>query len=575
MPTGTVGEVVIGGAGVAIGYLGNEAQTSTSFLPDPLATASYRTNGWTRMYRTGDRGRLHPDTGHLELAGRIDGDSQVKIHGARVELQGIEAAIQRLARDRVTAVAVTARGGKKSTSPFLVAHVVLAPGVASDTDVGVLKRLLSDEWPLPRYMNPSVIMPVSSLPRTTSGGSWTARRLVPCPSPTAARPSDLEDQLRSVWEEVLSSSTPASDSVQDVHQIDGGSDFFHVGGNSMLLTSLQALVQRRFGAKLTVMRLFERSTLSGMAAEIHDATSALDVEVDWAAETAIGRDLVDAGNFNTASLKEKAEDAPSGLVVILTGATGFLGMEMLSQLAASASVATVHAIAVRSRSKLGSLADSPEVLVHAGELTQDRVGLSPETARAIFSQSHVLVHSGSDVSFLKTYQTLRVPNVEGTKELARLALERVHDELGLPVWTHRPSSITADGASDTDVMNSVVRFARLLRAVPVSSRRRGMLDFISLEKSAQGILGAVLAEPATGRLQASGPVKHLHHSGELLVPVDGLRQHLEMEGKREYRELGLEDWVEQAVEQGLNVLIAAYLAAIGELKLDIVFQRLA
>lgn len=628
VPTGAVGEIFIGGAGVAIGYLGNDEQTAASFLPDPFTTTLYNDNGWTRMYRTGDRGLLRSDTGDLELVGRIDGDTQVKIYGARVELQEVEAAIQCLAGNTITAVAVTVRGGKKTTSPFLVAHVVLASAVASDTELDVLKRVLSDQWPLPRYTIPTVLLPVASLPRTPSGKlDRAAINALPISNGSqqataAAQLTSMEDQLRSAWKEVLSPSTMAEDGLQHVHHIDAGSDFFHVGGNSMLLIQLQALIKKRFGANLTVMRLFERSILRDMAAEIHDATSALDIEVDWTAETAIGKDVVDVGKFNMTSLMEKGKD---GLVVILAGATGFLGMEVLSQLVSSPRVAKVHAIAVRSASKLGRLADSPKVVVHAGELTQDRVGLSPETAREIFSQSHVLIHSGSDVSFLKTYQTLRVPNVEGTKELARLALEhgvlfhyistavtgrlnqkdsfgevslrdsvpppdwqdgyiaskwaaevfleKVHDELGLPLWIHRPSSITGDGASETDVMNSVVKFARLLRAVPISDRWRGLLDFISLEKSSQGILETVLTDQDTGP-QISENVKYLHHSGELLIPVDGLHQYLEKEDKQDYRELVLEQWVEEAVEKGLNVLIAAYLSAIEEFKLDIVFQRL-
>lgn len=200
--TGTVGEIFIGGAGVAIGYLGNDAQTAVSFLPDPFATTLYMINGWTRMYRTGDRGLLRSDTGDLELLGRIDGDTQVRIHGAHMELQEVEAAIQRLAGDSITAVAVTIRGGKKSTSPFFVAHVVLAPTVASDTELDVLKRLVYDNWPLLRYTDPAVVVPVASLPGNLSGkldrgainalpisdGSQQAK--------TVAQLTSMEDQLR-------------------------------------------------------------------------------------------------------------------------------------------------------------------------------------------------------------------------------------------------------------------------------------------------------------------------------------------------------------------------------------------
>lgn len=210
VPTGAVGEIFIGGAGIAICYLGNDAQTAASFLPDPFATTLYKTNGWTRMYRTGDRGLLRSDTGDLKLVGRIDGDTHVKIHGARVKLQEVETAIQSLAGNKITAVAATVRGGKKSTSPFLVAHVVLAPTLDSDTDMDALKRKLSEKWPLPRYTNPAIVLPVASLPRTPSGKLYSgAINTLPISNGSqqataAAQLTSMENQLRSAWKEVLS-----------------------------------------------------------------------------------------------------------------------------------------------------------------------------------------------------------------------------------------------------------------------------------------------------------------------------------------------------------------------------------
>ncbi|KFG78693.1 putative polyketide synthase [Metarhizium anisopliae] len=513
LPRGATGETCISGAGVAMGYVNNDLLTRQAFVTNPVPPAVFEKNGWTRMYRTGDKGRIL-ERGSLEVLGRVNGDSQVKIRGVRIELQDIESTIVRVSNGALANAAVTPRGD----APILVAHAVFAKGVEVEDQTQFLQRLAAS-LPLPRYMHPAIIIPIKDLPLTSNGKlDWTAVEKLQVSNGTeratgAAKLGNVERQLREAWEEVI------SEEVLQHYTIDRGSNFFHVGGNSLLLINLQHLIKTRFGVALPVATLFEQSTLRAMAGIIIGTTYLEAVETDWTEETALTKHVVDAGPFIPAVTKSTRG------VIIMTGATGFLGLELLNELVESPSVTKVHCIAVRSQSKLDLFLGLPKVTLHQGDLSAPRAGLSVQVAEAIFGEADAIVHSGADVSFLKTYQTLRPANVEATKELARLALvhnvpfhyisttatgrlnnidtlyeislaenmpplgysdgyvagkwasevflEKVHERLGLPVCIHRPSSITGPAASDLDVVNSIIKFSPQLKAVPTSSRWRG------------------------------------------------------------------------------------------------------
>ncbi|KAM0323352.1 hypothetical protein ACHAQA_008945 [Verticillium albo-atrum] len=611
LPLGATGEIYIGGAGVADGYLNQTTLTSEKFLVDPLASDHFKASGWTRMYRTGDKGRI-AQNGSLEVLGRIDGDAQIQLRGIRIELEDIENTIRQAAEGKIHSVAVSSRGGR---NPFLVAHAVLN-GVLADEDAFL--QNLATTLPLPQYMRPAAITTISKMPLTSNGKlDRKAIQQLPISQGTerataAAQLGSIEQQLSKIWEAVL------PEEVLKLYTIEPSTDFFHVGGNSMSLLQLQSRVKKELGVSLTVVKLFENSTLAAMARLVTDATFSASLDIDWTEETALTKDIIDAGLYRSRPVRIELQGS-----VILTGSTGFLGIEILRQLVDCPEITRVHCIAVRSASKLGYLQSSPKVKIHLGDLAASQVGLSPETASDIFSAAAAIIHSGADVSFLKTYSTLRRTNLEATKELARLALahgvpfhyistmptgrlndasvfgeeslaahppppqfpdayvatkwagevflEEANKRMGLPVWIHRPSSITGEGASDLDVMNSVVRFARQLRAVPTSSRWKGNLDFVGLETTARGVLDVVLGAARENKQEG---LVFLHHSGEVVIPIDGLREHLEKEDKVAYKELGLSEWIDLAVEEGLNVLIAAYLAAIEEMDLDVVFQDL-
>ncbi|SCL14617.1 amino acid adenylation domain-containing protein [Micromonospora nigra] len=241
-PEGVRGEVHIGGAGLADGYLERPALTAERFPADPFA----ETPG-ARMYRTGDLARYLPD-GHLEFLGRAD--NQVKIRGFRVELGEVEVALAACAGVRaVVARAVEVAPGDRR----LVAYVQ-----ADGADVGGLRERLRSS--LPEYMVPSVIVAVEQFPLTVNG-KVDVRRL---PAPEfGVRDSDAvfvaarDDVERGVAGDFRS--------VLGVDRVGVWDDFFELGGHSLLATRLVWAVRRRTGVDVPLAGFLTDPTVAGLA----------------------------------------------------------------------------------------------------------------------------------------------------------------------------------------------------------------------------------------------------------------------------------------------------------------------
>ncbi|KAJ5656202.1 hypothetical protein N7507_008152 [Penicillium longicatenatum] len=573
LPVGWSGEVCIAGAGVAIDYINNAEESRKKFLTDPMPTSVAIQNGWTRMYRSGDKGVLRSD-GTLEIIGRMEGDTQIKLRGLRIELQDVEQSILDAAKGRVKTVVVTPRGDPA----LLIAHAVLSPSDASAENEVEFLRKLAASLPLPQYMRPAAIVPVPSLPLNASGKidrKALQRLAIPSisqgPKLTGEELTETESKLSQIWRDTLPKQ------LEEVHQIDTASDFFHVGGNSMLLIELRQLANKRFQANLPLIKLFENSTLGAMAAMIQDLSSDADTAIDWAAETAIPEDLLEARTQQVPTVAVQNSMSPK--IVVMSGATGLLGSALLRLLVDSPNVSKIHCIAIRDTSKLAEFASSPKVVLHKGDLALPHCGLSETEVESIAASADAIIHNGADVSFLKTYRSLRAPNLSSTKELVRLAsarrvpfhfvstatagkfnksdtlapeslarfppqqggagladgyaaskwasevfLEKATRELGLPVFIHRPSAIMGDEAGD-DILSNVLEYGSQTKALPDSSRWTGYVDLVSLENAAGGIGHSVL--------QAASPaarVEYLHHAGDQVIPVQSIRDLLNGEG---------------------------------------------
>ncbi|MGC4808260.1 amino acid adenylation domain-containing protein [Micromonospora sp. DT233] len=235
---GTVGELLLGGPGLARGYVGSARRTAERFLPDPFGPPG------GRLYRTGDLVRWSAD-GVLEFVGRADG--QVKVRGFRVEPGEIEAAVRR--HPAVRDAAVLARPDR-SGALSLVAYVVADPA-----ELGDLRAHLTGT--LPAYLVPAAVVVLDELPLTANGKIDRAALPEPTYATGAGRrapANELERQLAEIWTEVLGVADPGMDD-----------DFFALGGHSLLAIRVVGAVAARTGRQLTFRDLFTTRTIAGLA----------------------------------------------------------------------------------------------------------------------------------------------------------------------------------------------------------------------------------------------------------------------------------------------------------------------
>ncbi len=259
LPVGIPGEIHVGGAGLARGYLGRPALTAERFVPDPFSGRA-----GSRLYRSGDLARRRPD-GDVEYLGRID--SQVKIRGFRVELGEIEAALNRHPGLREAVVLAMPEGPDGSGGRRLVAYVVAKEG---DIDSHELREHLKAS--LPEYMVPAVFVPLERLPLT--GNGKVDLRALPAPEealhgrphggPAAklAPRSRTEQRLAGIWREVLRLDSGGEVGVHD--------NFFELGGHSLLVAQLASRVRGVFGVELPLRAIFEAPALEGLAARLEE-----------------------------------------------------------------------------------------------------------------------------------------------------------------------------------------------------------------------------------------------------------------------------------------------------------------
>lgn len=621
-PPSWPGEICVAGPAVSTqGYLGlhelNEAKFIHVDVPSLDGTSK------ERLYRTGDRGRIMFD-GSLECFGRIDGDSQIKLRGIRIELDDVASAITRASEGVIVHSVVILREEKQQ---YLVAYVTFATGRTPSDTQAYLRQLIAG-LPLPQYMRPALAIPLAHMP-TNASGKLDRRHLQNLPvvlnvkgarTTEITKPvSEVEAKLRNIWTTLLP--IAGSDVLQD-------SNFFDLGGNSLLLLKLQAEIKKAFGIKIELSDLFKVPTINNLVNQLQevaqDATHIIQKSalrqgsIDWVAETALDANLLAPVLTAKHNGSRSRSTNRKALTIALTGSTGFLGRSLLRELVRDPDVARIHCLAVRNMPLIQAFENQApswqKVVWHSGDLTRPNLGLFEEEARLIFHDVDVIIHNGADVSFLKDYQTLRSPNVDSTKNLVALTahrrvpihfistagvahlsgrdtfgeesvapfqppkdgsdgyvaskwaaevfLEKASGRLGLPVCIYRPSNITGDDTPELDIIQNVIRYSRNLAAVPDLRGWLGYFDFIAVEKVAAGVVRNVKNETRRKNIASFGRVDYINASGELVVPIPEVQQHLERELKRPVRQLSMDQWVKESSAMGLHALVAGFLSSI-------------
>ncbi|WP_160138118.1 amino acid adenylation domain-containing protein [Chryseobacterium sp. c4a] len=415
LPVGAVGELFIGGDLLAKGYLNNEELTAVKFINNPFRETE-------KIYRTGDLAKWLPD-GNIEFLGRID--NQVKIRGFRVELGEIERTLSQ--QDNIQEATVITKDTTGSNK-YLIAFIVAKPGV--EKEVTTIRNLLKEE--LPGYMIPAQIIFIDKIPLTTNGKTDSqylkdladkeAKDLVSFEPPT----NETERGIAKIWSAELERPV-----------INITDNFFDIGGNSLLVAVVAVALERSLGVKVYLRDVYQYPVLKQLseiliarAQEERVAMPEEDVEpyVELQQDVYLAPGTVFAGGFDPKQLEN-----PS--TIFLTGVTGFVGIHLLQELLDTTD-ADIYCL-VRAQDdfhakekidrcfKQFAVSQKKEqkerIIPVVGDLVKPFLGLSEDTFKMLAEKTDVIYHSGSSVNFIEPYSYMKAPNVEGLREIIKLA----------------------------------------------------------------------------------------------------------------------------------------------------------
>ncbi|MEH2060565.1 MAG: amino acid adenylation domain-containing protein [Nostoc sp.] len=407
VPVGIPGEIYISGEGLGRGYLNQSAITSEKFIPHPFSQKP-----GMRLYKTGDLAKYLTD-GNIEFLGRID--NQVKIRGFRIELGDIDTALNQYPEVQETAVIARedVPGNKR-----LVAYVVPQP--KSAITVNELRNFLKEK--LPEFMIPSAIVLLKELPLSANGK--VDRKALPAPEQVrsdligdfVSPRTPVEETLTQIWAEVLK-----------VEKVSIYDNFFELGGHSLLTTQLLGKVKQAFNLDISLRSLLEKPTIAGLAENIDRVCQ---TEIDYPPLDLKAEAVLDSTIHPQNIFKFILE--PSA--VLLTGATGFLGVFLLAELLQQTK-ADIYCL-VRSKNLQDSHKKlqinlesygiwnklwSSRIILIAGDLSKPLLGLETEKFQQLASTIDVIYHNGAWVHHIYPYSILKSTNVLGTEEILKLA----------------------------------------------------------------------------------------------------------------------------------------------------------
>jgi aspyridone synthetase (hybrid polyketide synthase/nonribosomal peptide synthetase) len=617
---GYTGEICVGGAGVAMGYLNLPGLSAAKFVPDPFVDAEDAAQGWSTMFKTGDRGRLRSD-GSLIYMGRIDGDRMIKLRGVRIDLEDVANTLLDAARDTIAEAVVTVYG--EDEAGMLIAHVVLRDLAADNTSSDSL-RDIAQNLPLPAYMRPTLVVPRTSLPRTTNG-KIDYKRLAAMELPLLHEQSSNKSngrmslevgELSLLWTEVLQENL--------AEKLSSESDFFMVGGSSLLLVQLQGLIKENMGMSVPIAELYQASSLGRMAARLKAQKTHQEPqeEIDWDKETDFRAPESQLLNPSP-ELKRPARE------VLLTGAHSFSGAEILQALVKDSNIKRIHCIAIP-KTAMKSIASGPKIICYPGQLQASTLGLTPEDLRYLQPRIDTIIHAGSIGHCLNNYSSVRAPNLGSVRFLIDFALPRsiplhfissnrvallsgthiappvsvsssfpptdgsegftaskwagerllesVACQTGLPITIHRACGMTGPNAPREDALNALLRFSVAQRAVPYFQNLTGYLDFAPAESVAAQITRLATTSPSLLQRDEAGsqsvvraaPVPDapscvvVHHSSGVKTPMTEFGARMQTLYGSEFGRLDMREWIARAADGGMDPLISSYLESLVE-----------
>ncbi|KAL8810346.1 MAG: hypothetical protein Q9200_002647 [Gallowayella weberi] len=487
LPSGMIGEICVGGAQVGAGYLNRPDANTSSFVNDPFCNEEDRERGWTKLFKTGDKGRFLAD-GQLEFHGRIAGDKQIKLRGYRIDLAEVE---QRLYLES------SAEEGAAIVDVSVVARAI-QPDETDKTDPAGSTASLTDNRQLvafivPRdrlenkrktafvtslhekigiylnsYMLPNGYQFLDSLPLTIGGKvdrqSLLGRDLdlvLPSSGPTedASKPQMNQGPpdntelhtTTNIFREVLR--LPAE------FHIAPTDNFFKLGGQSILLLRLQAKIKRAFKTSLTLTDLLKSPTPAGVYGFVSARSRSKEIvghatqqgapRINWSDETTLPND-----SRYKVSLSSRRSSSMEVSEILLTGVDSFIGIHMLQTLLSVSNSTRINVIGtlstlehpmlmdyIRKYSLLDDNLTEETILsrVHyiPGVLAKSHFGLDGHSFQDLGQRVQSIYHFGGQISLLKTYTDLKPLNVSTALDIIELAacgknLARIHH---LSTWS--------------------------------------------------------------------------------------------------------------------------------------------
>ncbi|MGW8227110.1 MAG: non-ribosomal peptide synthetase family protein, partial [Anaerolineales bacterium] len=442
VPAGVVGDLYIGGHGVARGYRNLPNLTAEKFVDDPFPKDKNR-----KLYKTGDLARWRSD-GNLMFLGRTD--HQVKIRGYRIELGEIEAALlKHPAFKEVVVVAHEDSAGENKLIAYLVMH-------DQETELGIndLRGFLRQR--LPNYMIPGTFVTLEALPLTPNGKvDRNALPAAPLNRPNLAQEyipprNEQEERIAGITGKILG-----------LERVGIHDNFFDLGGNSLSATRLIFQIQEEFEVKLPLVKIFHTPTIAGLSEAIEQARLAPSEGAGIFSTVSIDKLSSEVRldpSITANGLKYKANGKPTN--IFLTGATGFLGAYLLQGLLENTD-ARIHCLVreVDLGAGMVKLKDNLEnyslwkdeyeqrIIPVLGDLESPWLGLSSEAVKELSDSVDLIYHNGAMVNLVYPYQSHKPANVDGTIEILRFAaknrIKPVHFISSLSVL-HTPNAYHED-----------------------------------------------------------------------------------------------------------------------------------
>jgi amino acid adenylation domain-containing protein/thioester reductase-like protein len=434
VPTGIIGEILIGGVGLARGYLKRETLTKEKFISHPFSQ-----DPTARLYRTGDYGRWLPN-GDIEFIGRID--NQVKLRGYRIEMGEIEALLNTYPGIKQCAVIA------KREQQVLIAYFTGKKGIKPKH----LQQYLTEK--LPEYMVPAAFIHLDALPLSLSGKidrkSLQAKdfRLIKKVKNMIQPRNEQEQQLWNIWTQLFK-----------FDQISIKDSFFDLGGHSLLASKASSQFKATYHRDCPVSVIFQYKTIEAIVRNLndtvdqkslmfHDIKNAKNKLEQFVPKANVHKNvsysvLKDVTTQDKKSVEGRTPDperqnrtsfySHPPKVVLMTGAHGFLGAHILERLLQDTHLSIICIVRARTqkelkqkvkkdlaRFNLDALGEHPQVQWLKGDLSKTLLGLNAKTYHKLCETVDSIYHCGAWVNHILDYQNLRATNVDSTLTLLEM-----------------------------------------------------------------------------------------------------------------------------------------------------------